>query len=121
MNHFNQLPEFDREFKKLSKKYRSLSQDIADLEDVLETFPMGNGKNFVIIHADSQTKIVKVRLACRSLRDRSIRLIYACHEKIFTFVYVELYFKGDRASENRERIRDYLKKQGKCPPHLRQI
>ena len=52
---------------------------------------------------------MKARLACKSLRDRSIRVIYAYHNDTVTFVYIELYFKGDKKNEDRERVREYIK------------
>lgn len=109
MSHFSKLPEFESEFKKLSKKYRSLEQDIKDLESVLLELPVGIGKNFTIIYDRSEIKIVKVRLACKSLLGRSMRLIYAYNNNIVTFVYIELYFKGDKENEDRKRIEQYLK------------
>lgn len=109
MNRFNQLPEFEKEFKRLSKKYQSLRQDLNDLEDVLTSLPTGRGKNFTIIHHSEKVKLVKTRLACKSLRNRSMRVIYAYHNDTVTFVYIELYFKGDKENEDRERILAYLK------------
>ena len=50
MNHFKSLPEFEREFKKLSKKYPSLSEDFERFERILNFNPVGIGSNFVIIH-----------------------------------------------------------------------
>ncbi|MCX6712222.1 MAG: hypothetical protein NT041_00845 [Candidatus Vogelbacteria bacterium] len=112
MTHFNRRPEFSQEFKRLSKKYRSLEQDMSDLEDVLKTWPIGSGKNFTVIHNDEEVKIVKARLMCKTLRNRNIRIIYAHHDNTFEFMYLEIYFKGDKANEDRERIRNYLKNQG---------
>jgi|GEM_PF-3095584 len=37
---FKKLKEFKKEFKKLSKKYRSLSDDFIDLENLLEISPI---------------------------------------------------------------------------------
>jgi len=108
MNHFNALPEFEKEFKRLSKKYPSLRKDLDDLEKVLRIFPTGTGKNFAIIHHSETVKIVKTRLACKSLRNRSMRIIYAYHENKVTFVYIELYFKGNKENEDYERIKRYL-------------
>lgn len=109
MSHFNLLPEFEKDFKRLSGKYPSLNQDFKDLEDVLCVLPTGSGKNFTIIHHSEHLRLVKVRLACKSLRNRSMRVIYAYHDDTVTFVYIELYFKGDKANEDRTRISDYLK------------
>ncbi|MEI6238219.1 MAG: hypothetical protein WCP15_01635 [bacterium] len=67
------------------------------------------GTNFTIIQHLDSVRIVKTRLACKSLRDRSIRIIYAYHNDIATFMYIEMYFKGEKANENRERITEYVK------------
>ena len=110
MSHFNRSPEFEKEFKILSKKYRSLGKDIEDFESFISVLPTGTGKNFTIIHSAEKLKIVKARLACRSLRDRSMRIIYAYHNDVFTFVYIEIYFKGNKENENKLRVEDYIKR-----------
>jgi len=108
MNHFKKLPEFERELKKFLKKYKSLEEDLKNLEKVLESYPTGIGKNFTITHYGDEVKIVKTRLVCRSLRNRSMRVIYAYHNNIFEFMYIEIYFKGDKENEDKERIKKYL-------------
>ena len=109
MSLFNKSPEFEKDLKRLSKKYRSLGDDLATLEQVLLVSPTGIGKNFTIIHHSEKIRLVKTRLACKSLRDRSMRVIYAYHEDTITFVYIELYFKGEKENEDKERIGWYLK------------
>ena len=111
MNNFYQLPEFEKELKKLSKKYPSLESDIEDLKPVLLASPTGIGKNFTIIHTTGEIKIIKVRVQCESLRARSIRLIYAYHKDKIEFMYIEVYFKGNKENEDRGRIEEYLKNQ----------
>lgn len=88
MNHFDKLPEFEKELSKLEKKYRSLPQDIEKFEKLLLQNPLGLGKNFTIIHYGVSVKIIKARLVCRSLKDRSIRIIYAYHNDTLTFLYI---------------------------------
>jgi len=110
MSHFDKSPEFEKEIKRLSKKYRSLPKDIKDLEEVLRACPTGLGRNFTVIHGGEAVKIVKARLACESLHDRSIRIVYAYHNNTFEFMYIEIYFKGDKENEDRTRIEKYLKK-----------
>lgn len=109
MNRFNSLPEFEKDLKRLSKKYPSLFEDLAKLEKLLEMNATGVGKNFTIIHHSEKVKLVKTRLACKSLKDRSMRVIYAYHDDTVTFVYIELYFKGNKANEDYERVSEYLK------------
>jgi mRNA-degrading endonuclease RelE of RelBE toxin-antitoxin system len=109
MNNFCQLPEFEKELKRLSKKYPSLIDDIEDIKPVLISNPTGIGKNFTIISNAKDIKIVKVRIQCESLRARAIRLIYAYHKEKIEFMYIELYFKGDKENEDRGRISEYIK------------
>ncbi|MFA5000910.1 MAG: hypothetical protein WC531_01640 [Candidatus Paceibacterota bacterium] len=109
MNKFSCLPEFEKELKKLSKKYSSLAQDVEDIKPILLASPTGIGKNFTIINITKRVKIVKVRIQCESLRSRTIRLIYACHEDKIEFIFIELYFKGDKANEDKNRVSQYLK------------
>lgn len=109
MKNFNQLPEFQKEFKRLGTKYPSLSGDFIRFENIIKEFPAGIGKNFSIIHDSENVKVVKARLACKSLRDRSIRIVYAFNKNVIDFVYIEIYFKGDKGNEDRDRITQYLK------------
>ena len=109
MSRFSQLPEFEKELKKLSKKYPTLANDIDDIKPVLISSPTGIGKNFTIIGTFQEVKIVKVRIHCESLRARTMRLIYAYRKDKIEFMYIELYFKGDKENEDKERIKQYLK------------
>jgi len=110
MNHFNTLAEFKKEFKRL-KKYKTLDDDLEKFKEILITVPMGIGKNFTIIHSSPTLKIVKARLACRTLRDRSLRIIYSYVEQTQRIDFIEIYFKGEKENEDSERIKEYLKKQ----------
>ena len=108
MSRFERLPDFDKELAKLSRKYRSLPEDIAKLERFISVNPVRLGTNFVTIHYSSLVRIVKARLACKSLRDRSMRIIYAYHEQKVAFVHIEIYFKGDKENEDRGRIESFM-------------
>ncbi len=135
MNNFDSLAEFEKEFKRLFKKYKTLDDDFEKFKKVLLVAPIGVGKNFVIIHSTETIKIVKARMACRALRDRSLRIIYAylpvesskqamhigrqaClsgrqadFEKNQRIEFIEIYFKGEKENEDRERIKEYVKNQ----------
>lgn len=112
MSHFSRLPEFEKEFKHLAGKYRSLPRDIAHLEEMIARHPTGIGTNFIIIHRGAAVMIVKTRLSCESLKKRSLRLIYAYRKDTEAITYIELYFKGEKGNEDRERIKEYLKNHG---------
>ncbi len=108
MTHFNFLPEFEKELGRLLKKFRSLNEDIKILEELIYENPTGLGKNFTAIHSSENIKIIKTRLMCDSLRNRNIRIIYAYHNNSFDFMYIEIYFKGDKENEDKERVKKYL-------------
>ncbi len=108
---FDEPPDFQKEFKRLSRKYRTLGDDLEKLKEVLLATPCGVGKNFVIIYSSSLIKIVKARMACRALRDRSLHIVYAYFEQEQRIEFIELYFKGDKENEDSERIKAYLKNQ----------
>lgn len=63
--------------------------------------------------------ICKIRkFACKALKGRGcnsgIRLIFAFFPKKTIVEFIEIYFKGDKKNENRERIRAYLTEKLKC-------
>ena len=109
MSHSDQSPEFEKDFSKLSKKYPSLFEDFMKFEKLVGINPTGSSKNFTVIHHVGKLKIIKARLACKCLRERSMRIIYAYHNDTETFVYMELYFKGNKENEDKKRIIKYLK------------
>lgn len=109
MKSFKSSPQFEKNFKQLFKKYNTLEGDFEKLKEILIPYPTGVGKNFTIIHAEQECKIVKVRMACRALRDRSLRVIYAYTEAAEQFYFIEIYFKGKQVNENRGLIKEFLK------------
>lgn len=109
MNRFEYEQKFEKEFKRLKKKYRSLPDDMVRFERVLAANPVGIGAAFTIIHDGDLVLIVKARLACQSLRAKFLRIVYAYHRDRSTFMYIEIYFKGDKENEDRNRISDFLK------------
>jgi len=108
MKSFNSLPEFEKKFKQLFKKYRTLKDDFEKLKEIILHYPTGVGKNFTIIYSERSCKIIKVRMACRTLRDRSLRVIYAYSEEDERFYFIELYFKGEQVNENQKLINNFL-------------
>ena len=106
---FNELPEFTKECKRLAKKYKSLPNDLQEFRNVVSVVPLGNSKHFNIVTQTESVKIVKARLFCRYLRGSSLRIIYAYIEDKKRIEFIEIYFKGNKKNEDRERIRQYLK------------
>ena len=119
-NSIRRLPEFEKDFKKLSKKFRTLKGD-------LDTFVEGQLNAFHKLKQDNKgaviipglgieyPRIYKARkFACRSLKGTGsasgIRVIYAYYEKEDTIEFVEIYHKGYKENEDRERILRHHKK-----------
>ncbi|GIW68329.1 MAG: hypothetical protein KatS3mg099_277 [Candidatus Parcubacteria bacterium] len=108
---YEEHPAFQKELKRLRKRYRTLPKDLEILKLVLNTHPNGtSSKHFAALTQRNGVFIGKVRLACRSLAGkRRLRVIYAYHETEQRIVFLELYFKGDKVAEDKARIRTYLK------------
>jgi hypothetical protein len=108
---FKETPEFEKDFKRLQKKYQTLPDDLDEFKKILRLFPTGTGRNFAVLNQTSTAKIVKARLFCRTLKGSTLRIIYAYHENTqeIELVFIELYFKGEQENEDLERIKDYLR------------
>lgn len=110
MMNFNETDEFTKVFKRLSKKYRSLPDDLLEFKKVVSELPLGSGKHFVILHDQEEVKILKARLFCKYLRGASLRIIYAYQEAKKIIDFIELYFKGEQVNETKTFINDFLRK-----------
>jgi len=108
------LPEFERDLKKLSKRYRTLDEDLETLIKhqivLLHKLEIDNRGTFRIPGLPFQEpKIYKVKkFACKALKGRGattgLRLIYAYFEDADRVELIEIYFKGDKENEDRQRI-----------------
>ncbi|MDD3735058.1 MAG: hypothetical protein PHO31_01105 [Candidatus Pacebacteria bacterium] len=105
---FNEINEFTKNFKRLSRKYKSLPDDLLEFKKVVSEFPLGNGKHFVILHSQEEVKIIKARFFCRYLRGASLRIIYGYRGNEEMIDFIELYFKGEQENENKVLIKEYL-------------
>lgn len=107
---FETLPEYDKDLKKLLKKYRTLTSDIEDVKKVLSIRPDAQPPfSFRIDGLGIESCVIKVKkIASDSFKGRGsnsgFRLIYAYFQETAKIVFVELYHKNDKENENRERI-----------------
>ena len=109
--------EFEREFKKLEKRFPTLEGDFTTFINAqLNSFHKLNIDNRGIIRLSKlgfdNPRIFKARkFACRALKGRGaksgIRIIYAFFEETDKIEFIEIYFKGDKNRENRDRIAQY--------------
>lgn len=106
---FNEIDYFTKDFKRLSKKYKSLPDDLLEFKKVISEFPIGRGKHFIILTATEAVKIIKARLFCCYLKGSSLRIIYAYFETKQIIEFVEVYPKNEKAREDQGRIKNYLK------------
>ena len=108
---FVELDEFKKDLKSLLKKYRSLTEDLAVIKQILKVFPKERPPfSFEINDLKLNACIIKVKkIACKSLKGRGVnsglRLVYAYFPEEFKIVFVELYHKNSQESEDRERIK----------------
>jgi hypothetical protein len=105
---FDHTGKFAKDLKKLSKKYFSLDEDLAEFKKILSVFPIGKDRHFTILRVSKGAKIAKARLFCKTLKGSSLRIIYAQHDQLEKIVFIELYYKGDQQREDNQRIEDYL-------------
>ena len=105
---FDELLEFQKECKKLSKKYRSLEGDLREFRNVVAVVPLGNSKHFNVITQNETFCVLKARLFCRYLKGASLRVIYAYWEQEQKVEFIEVYYKGDKKNEDFARIERYV-------------
>ena len=116
----DQLPEFEKDFKKLSKRFRTLEDDFKIFVNTqLNLFHKQGIDNKGVLPISSlgipNPKIYKAKkFACRSLKgrgvDSGIRVIYAYWKEGDKLEFIEIYFKGDKENEDRDRILGHYKK-----------
>ena len=108
---FLELDEYKKDLKSLTKKYRSLPEDLDVVKQVLFVIPNERPPfSFEISDLGLGTCVIKVKkIACKSLKGRGVnsglRLIYAYFPIEEKIVFVELYHKNNKENEDRERIR----------------
>ena len=113
-NEIHRLPNFEKDLKKLLKRFRTLEED---LEIFINTelflyhkLAKDNKGVFPILGLGIENpRVYKAKkFACRSLRGKGvqsgIRVIYGYSEKQDRIELIEIYYKGDKENENRDRI-----------------
>lgn len=111
---FDALSEYERDLKKLLKRYRSLHEDIATLKKVLRVHLAARPPfSYRVEGLGLTTCVIKVKkIACKSLKGKGVnsglRLVYAWFETEEKIVFIELFHKSDQENEDRDRIRRYF-------------
>ena len=115
---YNTTAGFDKDLKRLLKKFRTLEDDIeVAKKNAIELFHLleidNNSIELIPSFCSDKLKICKIKkFACRAMKGRGvqsgIRIIYAYCVATKTVDFIEMYFKGESESEDRERINWYL-------------
>jgi hypothetical protein len=108
------LPEFERDIKSLVKRFRSLEDDLDNfIKTELTLFHKLGIDNKGVVQISGlgfqSPKVYKGRkFACRTLKGKGahsgIRVVYAHFEQMDRVELIEIYYKGDKANEDRGRI-----------------
>ena len=112
-------PEFEKDFKALLKRFRSLEGDLETLKSALiETYykeipiPQNAIATISGFCTDDYT-VCKIRkISCRALKGKGsasgLRIIYLYEKQVCRVTFLELYYKGDKENEDRNRIQNYI-------------
>lgn len=113
-NEIRKLTEFKKDFKKLTKRFKTLDDDIETFINIQLklTHKLGVDNKGVVHISGLGIEIPKIykakKFACKALKGRGgmsgIRIIYAYYEKEDIIEFIEIYYKGDKANEDKQRI-----------------
>ncbi len=106
--------EFEKDFKKYKKKWRTLKEDLLTFINTALKLYHKQSKQIGGIQPISGLGILKAniykvtRFACKYLKgtgsNSGIRIIYAYIEEQDCIEFIEIYYKGDKKNEDKERI-----------------
>lgn len=105
-----ELKEYKKDIKKLSKKYSTLPEDIEVVKKVLFVNPKETPPfSFRIDNLGIDTCVIKVKkIASKTFKGKGVnsgfRLIYAHFEKEDRIVLIELFHKSKKEIEEKDRI-----------------
>ncbi|PIP46094.1 MAG: hypothetical protein COX15_01570, partial [Candidatus Colwellbacteria bacterium CG23_combo_of_CG06-09_8_20_14_all_42_19] len=112
---YNAIDLFQKDLKRLLKKYRTLEDDLETAKrDAIELYHLKRIDNQSIFpiqgFCTEKIQICKIKkFACKSLKGKGsksgIRVIYAFYCQNCKVDFIEIYFKGEKENEDRERIR----------------
>jgi len=112
---FEELPEYQKDLKRLLKKYRTLPSDLGAVHKDLDDEPDARPPfSFRIENLGITSCVIKIKkIASNSFKGRGanseFRLIYAYFEQENRIVFVELYHKNEKENEEKERILKYFR------------
>ena len=119
MMNYNETKEFKHDFKKLLKKFPSLSEDLkVNKQYRIELFHIKNIDSRSIFKIQGVGNAVELqffkvkKFQCKSLKGRGaksgIRIIYAYFPTEQKIVFLEIYFKAKQEKEKKQRIMNFI-------------
>ena len=116
---YNATDVFQKDLKRLLKKFKTLEEDLETTKrNAVELYHLKNINNRSVFpipdFCNEALLICKIKkFACKALKGRGvmsgIRIIYAYHIADSRVDFIEMYFKGEKENEDRERIKKYIK------------
>ena len=113
----SRLPEFEKDIKRLLKRFKTLEEDLAlFIKTQLNLYhKLGIDNKGVFSLSGLKMNYPQIykakKFASRSLKGKGvhsgIRVIYAYFEEKDTIELIEIYYKGDKKNEDRNRILKY--------------
>lgn len=120
---FKELPEFEKEFRKLSKKYASLPNDFDDLKKVLVIDPrlerlwekwvkrvswLWKNLEWIEVYKIKRFRCFSI---CKNSKDSNLRIIYHYNEwegkiEFEKIEFIEIYHKNCKSNHDEKRIRE---------------
>lgn len=101
----SQTDEFKKDLKRFLKKYPTLEKDLEILTKAICAEPKGDGtKHWNLITSIDEKYILKVRMMCRSVRGADFRVVYMFDGERLDLLFIEMYFKGDKENNDKNRI-----------------
>jgi hypothetical protein len=119
MIRYNALPAFDKDFKKLHKRFSTLDRDFEIMKrGVIEVCHLQNIKTPAAVKIEGfcceRYLSMKVRkFSCMALKGRGsasgLRVVYVFEPENYNVTFIEIYFKSDKENEDKDRLKAFLK------------
>jgi hypothetical protein len=115
----SRLPEFEKDTRRLLKKFKTIEDDLEIFIEkqlfLYHKLKVDNRGIFQItgLPVENPEVYKAKKFACKSLKGRGVqsgtRVIHAYDEEKDKIMLIEMYFKGDKANEDKQRIFEYLR------------
>jgi hypothetical protein len=118
---YSEISEFKRDLKKLLKRFHTLEEDVENMKKALlepyffqdQEIPVSGILKMESFCGEYYASYKVKSFACKALKGKGkcsgIRIILIYHKRECKITFIELYFKGDKDNECRERLQAFIK------------